>query len=577
MSSSTRRAAPTAPPAALTVAAGITLPLDLITESNAVLGKKGSGKTSALIVLLEEMYAAGVPVVSIDPKGDHYGIRSSADGTGDGLPIPVLGGLYGDIPLEPTAGALIADLIIDRRLSCVLDVSEFSRADVIRFLTAFADRLYRHANRSPMHLFLEECHEYLPQQVRGEEAKLVGAFQRIVKMGRFKGIGVTLASQRSAAVNKDVLEQVDNLFVMRTTGPRDREAIARWVDTHADAKAIVDSLPSLYVGECWLWQPSRDEPINFRFRMRRTFDAGRTPKVGESQLPQATLAPVDLGEIRDAIAATIERAEADDPAHLRAEIGRLRRELAKKPAAAAPVVREVEVPVVGDPEVAALRQLAADLTAAVAGLSAALDRVNARPAPAGPSRPAPHVTTSAKQPSAATLPPARPVAPARTPAPDGAPVLGRAERKILAVLATNGTLTNQQVSLLSGYSVKSSGFNNALGKLRSGGLTVGGKDANTITEVGLTVLGDHDPLPTGPALVAHWMQNLGKAERAILDALIRAWPNTLTNDDISEITGYSTSSSGFNNALGRLRTLQLISGSRHANIAADTLGEARDG
>lgn len=129
----------------------------------------------------EEMFAAGVPVVSVDPKGDHYGIRSSADGK------------------------------------------------------AFAQRLYRQAGDEPLHLLL----------VRAEDAQMVGAWQRLVKMGRFKGIGVTLVSQRSAAVNKDVLEQVDNLIVLRTTGPRDREAIKRWVDTHADREEIIDSLPSL--------------------------------------------------------------------------------------------------------------------------------------------------------------------------------------------------------------------------------------------------------------------------------------------------------------------------------------------
>lgn len=547
---------------------GIELDTDLVTESNAVLGKKGSGKTSALIVLLEEMHALGVPVVTIDPKGDHYGIRSSVDGTGDGLPIPVLGGLHGDVPLEPGAGAVIADLIIDRRMSCVVDVSEFSRAEVIRFLTAFADRLYRHANRTPIHLFLEECHEYLPQQVRGEEAKLVGAFQRLVKMGRFKGIGVTLASQRSAAVNKDVLEQVDNLFVMRTTGPRDREAIARWVDTHADAKAIVESLPSLSVGECWLWQPSRGEPERFRFRMRRTFDAGRTPRVGEAPMPSATLAPVDLDEVRAAIGETAERVASEDPATLRAEITKLRAALAKKPATAKP--QRVEVPVLRPEDEAALRSAATELRDLADRILTALAQVKV---PAGADRPvvrpAPMVTRPAPRPP--SLPESR--TPREAPATPAA--LGRAERAILAVLATHGTLSNKQVSLLSGYSSRSSGFANALGKLRSGGLIVGGKDANTITDAGIAAAGDLPPLPTGRALIDHWMGNLGRAERAILEVLVTAWPTPMSNEEISEATDYSLRSSGFANALGRLRTLQLISGDRTANIAAEELGRAK--
>lgn len=142
------------------------------------------------------MHQVGVPVIVVDPKGDWYGIRTSASGDRPGLPIPVLGGRHGDIPLDATTGELVADLLVDQQLSAILDVSEFTKAELRRFLKAFGDRLYRRADRTPTHLFLEECHEYLPQQVRGEDAALVETWQRIVKQGRFKGLGVTMASQR---------------------------------------------------------------------------------------------------------------------------------------------------------------------------------------------------------------------------------------------------------------------------------------------------------------------------------------------------------------------------------------------
>jgi len=180
----------------LRVAEGVDLPLELITSSNGILAKKGAGKTSAAVVLLEEMHQVGVPVIVVDPKGDWYGIRTSASGDRPGLPIPVLGGRHGDVPLDATAGELVADLLVDQKLSAILDVSEFTKAELRRFLKAFGDRFYRRADRTPTHLFLEECHEYLPQQVRGENAALVETWQRIVKQGRFKGLGVTMASQR---------------------------------------------------------------------------------------------------------------------------------------------------------------------------------------------------------------------------------------------------------------------------------------------------------------------------------------------------------------------------------------------
>lgn len=46
------------------------LPLEFITSPNGILAKKGAGKTSAAVVLLEEMHQVGVPVIVVDPKGD---------------------------------------------------------------------------------------------------------------------------------------------------------------------------------------------------------------------------------------------------------------------------------------------------------------------------------------------------------------------------------------------------------------------------------------------------------------------------------------------------------------------------
>jgi hypothetical protein len=67
-----------------------------------------------------------------------------------------------------------------------------------------------------------------------------------------------------------------------------------------------------------------------------------------------------------------------------------------------------------------------------------------------------------------------------------------------------------------------------------------------------------------------------KAERLILSKLIESWPNPLSKEVLAEQTGYAIAG-GFNNALGRLRTLQLIT--RGTEIYADeTLAhEVHDG
>lgn len=559
------------------------LPLDFITESSAILAKKGAGKTNALIVILEEAARAGVPVVSIDPKGDHWGLRAGSEAhPRAGLPIPVFGGLHGDVPLEPTAGAYIAELIRDRALSAVLDVSEFTIGERARFLTAFADRLYRFDSHEPMLLGLEEAHEYIPQQVRGEEARMVGAFERLVKLGRSKGLGVVMVTQRSASLNKNVLTQVDNLFVMRTTAPQDRAAVTAWLDSNAD-RGVLDGLGSLETGEAVLVQPARGEPLRFTFRMRHTYDAGATPKVGEKRREPATLADVDLAEISAAMAETIERQKADDPKTLRATIADLQKRLAARPVEVVPEPVEVirEVPILSQAD----RDLLTKIDGALHGLAIVLpgyaeirDRVamatSSIPRPV--SKPAVHRSSQPRESAPRTAPS---TSAREASGPDTGRALGKAERAILAALATHGGMPHKRLALIAGYSPTSSGFKNPLATLRREEYAVGGGEHIEITPAGVAALGDFEPLPSGEDLIAYWMNHpqSGKAERAILGALIDSWPSPLTHIELAARSGYEPTSSGFKNPLAKLRRLELAHGGGTAIYASDELGEARHG
>ena len=546
---------------ALHVAEGVDLPLELVTSSNGILAKKGAGKTSAAVVLLEEMHQAGVPVVVVDPKGDWYGVRTSADGRSPGLPIPVLGGRHGDIPLDATAGELVADQLVDRQLSAILDVSEFTKAEQRRFLRAFGDRFYRRADRTPTHFILEECHEYLPQQVRGENAALVETWQRIVKQGRFKGLGVTLASQRSASVNKDVLTQIDNLFVLRTTAPQDRDAIKAWIDIHADSKTILAELPTLQTGECWLWQPERGEPIKFRFRRRRTFDAGTTPRVGEvaTSPVRTTLADVDLDAIAAAITPRTET-PGDHDAPLRAEIARLRRELAA--AAAAPpreTIIEIPVPVPVDPAtIDTLRR-------AIADLSAVVDQLAGAPTPA----PAP-VTA----PTAPSTKPKSPPTTERVSATHGeTPTLRSGAQRMVLALGRMAPLrlTKSQWGTVSRLKTSGGTWSTYLSDIRRAGLLDETSAGYTLTDAGFDYLGGR-PDPLNPTeLQDHYRGVLRRGAATMLDALIDAYPRSLTKDELGAAAEITTTGGTFSTYLSDLTRNGLARKTDTGIIATDIL------
>jgi hypothetical protein len=85
----------------------------------------------------------------------------------------------------------------------------------------------------------------------------------------------------------------------------------------------------------------------------------------------------------------------------------------------------------------------------------------------------------------------------------------------------------------------------------------------------VTALGSYDPLQTGRDLLDHWLRQLGKAERAILERLATVYPSAETKDALGAATGYESNGGGFNNALSRLRSLELIEGRGELRASAD--------
>lgn len=583
----------------LRVGEDLTFPVDAVTQTFVIFGKRGSGKSNTAVVMAEEMHRAGAPFVVLDPVSAWWGLKSSFDGQGEGLPVYVFGGRAAtrDLPLEPTAGELMAQLFIDHRIPMILDMKGWSGGERARFVTAFALYLLAHNDRVPAHVFLEEADAFIPQRpYKGEEAML-GAMDRLVRWGRQEGLGVTAVTQRSAKINKDVTTQAETLIAHRTTGPQDREAIDNWIRYHAgdeQRQELLSSLPTLPSGTAWVWSPEWLEIFRqVAVRRRETYDSAATPKIGEKRVEPKALAEVDVDRLRDRMAETIERAEAEDPKKLQARIRTLERELTKRPTDVERVVETVtetvEVPVLNGQvdklftAVADLRDVGERLvTASISiveaadGITQAVDRVRRTDLPAGgrvkqASTGVPRPARGSRESGVAAT--ARPVAaPPASPAPSraSAPIdpdarLSKAERTFLAAIVQYpGGRSSKQLAMLTGYSAKSSHFSNTLSKLRSLGLIQPGHPL-VATDAGASHpdIADVAPLPTaGPELINYWMNRLSRAERAFLEVFVADYPNAVTRDDLAERTTYSPASSHFSNTLSRLRTLGLVEGMR---------------
>lgn len=564
----------------------LSFPLDAVTQTFGNLGVRGSGKSNMAAVMAEQMFHAGLPFVVIDVVGGWYGLRSNATGTGPGLSVPIFGGRHGDIPLERTAGVEVADLVVDERATCVLDLSEFSEGDKIRFLIDFAERLYRR-NEAPLHLFLEEADDYIPQRPFREQARLLRAWENIVRRGRARGLGMTMITQRSAAINKSVLTQVETLCVFRTTSPNDRKAVQGWVDYHGTRHDVLATLPSLANGEAWIWSPNWLRTFErVTVHRRTTFDSGATPKA-KSARKAATLADIDPGAVRARFAATIERAKADDPKELRKEIGRLQRELATRPAPAAEV-RTVEKPVLTEEQHALLDNLWDDVSGLndraealaktvtelqgdarriadqAAGLRASI--AAAVTPQGGANRGSDRGSAARSQASAAPARPQRqaPAAPARRASEGNAAGLTGPEQRIVDAIAWLngiGVAEPEQVAVafLAGYTYGGGAFNNPRGALRTKGLVeyLAG-DRIRLTEGGAAAANAPDAPLSVEELHARVLERLPGPESRLLLPLLRSYPAAMSNEELAAAAGYTAGAGAYNNPRGRLRSLGLV-------------------
>jgi hypothetical protein len=547
---------------------GFTLPIDLITAKTAILAQSGAGKSTAGAGIVEELTKAGQQFVVLDPKGDWWGIRSSADGKTAGLPVTIFGGLHGDLPIYPDSGATIANIIVDEGISAVVDVSDFdSDAQRHRFTTDFAKAFYRAKlrSKSPVLFIIEEADESCPQQlVEATEAQMVGALKRIVKLGRFCGIGPMMVSQRSADVNKKILSQMQVLVVMRTWHETDLKAIKAALKDQVNKELfdeIITALPGMEPGEAYVVAPIWKLKQRVRFRERETFDAGETPKVGETRREPKVLAPVQLDALRVRLAAEIERAKADDPKQLRddlqksrKEVQRLQGELERRPSGP-PKVIEKTVTVEKVP--ARVKRAYTKLQSAVAELDLALEEPDVIRAET--ARPPPAVVPMAvdrKAWAALDKPPAGSK-------PTGG--VSGAEQRILDALVDLDGIGVQEpeqelVAFLAGYThLRSKGFTNPRGALHSAGHVHYAGGRLSLTDSG-RALAKNEPAPVNDlALQARVCQLLGGATERVLRPLIAAYPGGINRQDLAEQAEYGhVRSKGFTNALGRLRTLGFI-------------------
>ena len=281
---------------------------DSSTMTAAILAKKGSGKTYLGMVLAEEFMMSpglGVPVVIVDPTGVWYGLRSMADGSPSSFAVLTLGGAYGDLALTCKQGEQAANLVDELRpRPVIIDVSHMAPPEQHEFMADFGQKLFMLSVRSPLHLIIDEADEFAPQSLQTSryQRRSLEVIDRIVRRGRTKGLGVTLISQRPAVINKNVLSQIDSLFLLNMVAPGDLNAVDDWLKLRVKAEQRIEclgQLANLPPGVAFCTQSGGLAKFRkFTVRKRETFDSGRTPKPNEVMVtPVLAKVPADSVEV----------------------------------------------------------------------------------------------------------------------------------------------------------------------------------------------------------------------------------------------------------------------------------------
>lgn len=601
----------------LHISPDLALPLEAVTETIVVFGRKGQGKTVFGSVLAEELDAAGQRFVVIDPMGVWWGLQHSGDGKGKGLDVLLLGGRRGDLPVLPTGGAVIADLVVDEAVNVVVDISRdaagkmWKRAERIRFVRDFATRFFERQGEKmrPCMLIVDEAARFVPQTItKGDTdvAACCGAVEQLVEEGRNVGIGVCLITQRSARINKSVSELAGCMVAFQTVGPNSVEAVVDWLGEHIEKVKwadYIEQLRRLPRGQALIVSPGW---LNFEgvvpIRMRSTFDSSKTPKFEGRGVPRKDLRP-DLAKYRELMHSTIEEAKANDPKELRRQVADLKKHLAAASAAKAkgtapstPMLdlglekelteRLAEVKLLKEAGIKKVQDLLAafhrldvrreELIARMAeklrpleeSLATIAAAAKAPVRPAAPPRPA-MVDRLSPRPAVRTLPQKAPPAASADLDGDGGELTPSEWAVLQAIAQFPSGASRGRTAVFSGRSRKSSSFDGAFRKLERKGLIQRAAGEKYLATAEGSARVGVEPVPPGAASHDVWLAKLLPSEQKIFQALLEAWPERLTKAQVSERTGQSMKSSSFDNAFPALRDLELIEG--HGDYKASDL------
>jgi hypothetical protein len=542
--------------------------LEKLIESKLLIqANSGGGKSWALRRLLEQSHGK-VQQIILDSEGEFGTLREKYD--------YVLAGKDGDTPADPRSAALLARRLLELNVSAIIDLFELHPQDRKRFVRIFLDSMIN-APKDLWHdciVVIDEAHTYAPEKGQSEA---MDAVIGLAALGRKRGFCAVLATQRISKLHKDAAAECNNKLIGRASQDIDMKRAADELGFTSRDQML--SLRALKPGEFYAFGPAMSDEV----QKITVGDVNTThPKVGSRSLTKVVPPTAQIKKVLAKLADLPSEAkkEAQTVSELKAENVELKRQvslLKRQPAGSDQKIVDAAVKdalikkerehkaAIADIQkqhennVRFVNALVKDLQE-IKGIASRVEKVK-QPKIEIHEIPMRYSTTKERPIKKELL-----ISNFHIPKKIISDEFGGAEenydlgicaKKIYSFLYANHDrgFTKVQLGVVTGYSPTSGGFNNALSRLNSLELIRKDGDLVRIEKEDERLLVSGERFSPDPDF---WAQKLGKCEREIYAVVWNHPENVFSKENLGEITNYSPTSGGFNNAISHLNAIGLI-------------------
>lgn len=260
---------------------------DFDCEACAVLGQRGQGKSNTVTRIVEQLHPKHIGMTIFDIEGEYFSLKSKFNV----LVVGAGASKHYDLQLSQVSPEVLAETAIKDDITVVLDFSDYDDEERLTFTYNYINAvsqvctILKNENRPTQHiLVVEEVQEYAPEEgafhwgdnANQTAAALKKSIRRIAQRGRKRGIGLIIASQRSANVDKTLLSQCEHKILHKVTLPNDVSVYERLMGS-SDTKTMRERLLQMNPGDAFVY--FNDEWVPMHVQPQDTPHLGYSPKV----------------------------------------------------------------------------------------------------------------------------------------------------------------------------------------------------------------------------------------------------------------------------------------------------------